>query len=154
MQALSRARGPLAAPRAALPAPRRAARAALPGRRRACAPRAALASPPSAAESAAEAALSAATGDIVGIPRAEWLRLQAPARYLGNEWGAVHKPWADATIRFALAYPEVRALPRRTAARHRSRRTLMPRPDPAALRCARCMRLAHPTWGTSCCTPC
>lgn len=61
------------------------------------------------AEAAAEAALSAATGDIVGIPRAEWLRLQAPARYLGNEWGAVHKPWGDATVRFALAYPEARS---------------------------------------------
>jgi hypothetical protein len=68
-----------------------------------------LSEPPSAAELAAERALVADTGDIVGIPRSEWLRLQSPARYLGNEWGAVHKPWGDATVRFALAYPEARA---------------------------------------------
>lgn len=30
-----------------------------------------------------------------------------PARYLGNELGAVHKPWADAEIRWVLTYPEV-----------------------------------------------
>lgn len=30
-----------------------------------------------------------------------------PARYLGNELGAVHKPWAAANIRWALTYPEV-----------------------------------------------
>jgi radical SAM family uncharacterized protein/radical SAM-linked protein len=30
-----------------------------------------------------------------------------PARYLGNELGAVHKPWADADIRWVLTYPEV-----------------------------------------------
>lgn len=28
-------------------------------------------------------------------------------RYLGNEFGAIHKPWGDATIRFSLTYPEV-----------------------------------------------
>ena len=26
---------------------------------------------------------------------------------LGNEFGAVHKPWESADIRFALTYPEV-----------------------------------------------
>lgn len=51
--------------------------------------------------------LQAGKGDIYGIPRAEWLRLQSPARYLGNEFGACHKPWSQADIRFALTYPEV-----------------------------------------------
>jgi radical SAM family uncharacterized protein/radical SAM-linked protein len=30
-----------------------------------------------------------------------------PARYLGNELGAVHKPWEDAKVRWVLTYPEV-----------------------------------------------
>lgn len=30
-----------------------------------------------------------------------------PARYLGNELGAVHKPWQEATIRWVLTYPEI-----------------------------------------------
>ncbi|MGC1309630.1 MAG: TIGR03960 family B12-binding radical SAM protein [Phormidesmis sp.] len=30
-----------------------------------------------------------------------------PARYLGNERGAVHKPWQSATIRWVLTYPEI-----------------------------------------------
>lgn len=30
-----------------------------------------------------------------------------PARYLGNELGAVHKPWGSASIRWVLTYPEV-----------------------------------------------
>ena len=30
-----------------------------------------------------------------------------PARYLGNELGAIHKPWADAEVRWVLTYPEV-----------------------------------------------
>lgn len=30
-----------------------------------------------------------------------------PARYLGNELGAVHKPWDSASVRWALTYPEV-----------------------------------------------
>jgi len=30
-----------------------------------------------------------------------------PARYLGNEQGAAHKPWDAATIRWSLTYPEV-----------------------------------------------
>ena len=33
--------------------------------------------------------------------------MQTPARYLGNEFGAVHKPWEQADIRFALSYPEI-----------------------------------------------
>ncbi|MBW4468679.1 MAG: TIGR03960 family B12-binding radical SAM protein [Pegethrix bostrychoides GSE-TBD4-15B] len=30
-----------------------------------------------------------------------------PARYLGNELGAVHKPWDSASLRWVLTYPEV-----------------------------------------------
>ncbi len=30
-----------------------------------------------------------------------------PARYLGNELGAVHKPWTAAEVRWVLTYPEV-----------------------------------------------
>lgn len=30
-----------------------------------------------------------------------------PARYLGNELGAIHKPWDAATVRWVLTYPEV-----------------------------------------------
>lgn len=30
-----------------------------------------------------------------------------PARYLGNELGAVHKPWDTAAVRWVLTYPEV-----------------------------------------------
>ncbi|MER3435282.1 MAG: TIGR03960 family radical SAM protein [Leptolyngbya sp. ERB_1_1] len=30
-----------------------------------------------------------------------------PARYLGNELGAVHKPWNEATVRWVLTYPEI-----------------------------------------------
>jgi radical SAM superfamily enzyme YgiQ (UPF0313 family) len=30
-----------------------------------------------------------------------------PARYLGNELGAVHKPWDAAIVRWVLTYPEV-----------------------------------------------
>ncbi|MBE9166900.1 TIGR03960 family B12-binding radical SAM protein [Pleurocapsales cyanobacterium LEGE 06147] len=30
-----------------------------------------------------------------------------PARYLGNELGAKHKPWKDARVRWVLTYPEI-----------------------------------------------
>jgi radical SAM family uncharacterized protein/radical SAM-linked protein len=33
--------------------------------------------------------------------------INKPARYLGNERGAVHKDWANTNIRWALTYPEV-----------------------------------------------
>ena len=58
-------------------------------------------------QQAAEAPATEDSASICGIPRSEWLQLQAPARYLGTEFGAVHKPWASATVRFVLAYPEV-----------------------------------------------
>jgi hypothetical protein len=35
------------------------------------------------------------------------LRLQGPVRYMGNEFGAVHKPWDSASVRFSLTYPEI-----------------------------------------------
>ncbi|NES82533.1 MAG: TIGR03960 family B12-binding radical SAM protein [Moorea sp. SIO2B7] len=30
-----------------------------------------------------------------------------PARYLGNEWGAIHKKWEETQVRWVLTYPEV-----------------------------------------------
>ncbi len=33
--------------------------------------------------------------------------IEKPARYLGNEKGAVHKDWSSATVRWVLTYPEV-----------------------------------------------
>ena len=33
--------------------------------------------------------------------------INRPARYLGNELGAVHKPWEQARVRWSLTYPEV-----------------------------------------------
>ena len=34
-------------------------------------------------------------------------KISKPARYLGNEHGAIHKPWDSATIRWSLTYPEI-----------------------------------------------
>jgi hypothetical protein len=33
--------------------------------------------------------------------------IMKPARYLGNELGAVHKPWESASVRWVLTYPEI-----------------------------------------------
>ncbi|MEG4271654.1 MULTISPECIES: TIGR03960 family B12-binding radical SAM protein [unclassified Microcoleus] len=33
--------------------------------------------------------------------------INQPARYLGNELGATHKPWDEASVRWVLTYPEV-----------------------------------------------
>ena len=33
--------------------------------------------------------------------------INKPARYLGNELGAVNKPWEQAKVRWVLTYPEV-----------------------------------------------
>ena len=33
--------------------------------------------------------------------------ISRPARYLGNERGAVHKPWNSAAVRWVLTYPEI-----------------------------------------------
>ena len=61
---------------------------------------------PAEMEALEEERLRLEQGDIYGISRAEWVQLNQPARYLGNEFGSVHKPWEDAEIRFALTYPE------------------------------------------------
>lgn len=45
--------------------------------------------------------------EIFGIPRTEWLKLNKPARYLGNELNSFHKPWDSADVRFSLTYPEI-----------------------------------------------
>ncbi|KAG2437314.1 hypothetical protein HXX76_005971 [Chlamydomonas incerta] len=58
-------------------------------------------------KAATEAASGHTDSHIYGIPRDEWLQLQGPSRYLGNEVGAVHKPWQDAGVRFCLTYPEI-----------------------------------------------
>ncbi|HEY9830467.1 MAG TPA: B12-binding domain-containing radical SAM protein, partial [Stenomitos sp.] len=34
-------------------------------------------------------------------------QIMGPARYLGNELGAVHKPWDTAQVRWVLTYPEI-----------------------------------------------
>ncbi|MBM3274953.1 MAG: B12-binding domain-containing radical SAM protein, partial [Candidatus Sericytochromatia bacterium] len=34
-------------------------------------------------------------------------RVEKPARYLGNEWGAIRKPWDGAAVRWALAFPDL-----------------------------------------------
>lgn len=51
------------------------------------------------ASKAASAVLRGVESEIYGIPRGEWLKLQAPSRYLGNEFGAIQKPWEDADVR-------------------------------------------------------
>ena len=33
--------------------------------------------------------------------------INKPARYLGNELGAIHKPWDQAAVRWVLTYPEI-----------------------------------------------
>ncbi|MEN9213280.1 MAG: hypothetical protein Q6K35_10730, partial [Thermostichus sp. DG02_4_bins_136] len=33
--------------------------------------------------------------------------IQRPARYLGKEFGAVHRPWDSAQVRWVLSYPEL-----------------------------------------------
>ncbi len=45
----------------------------------------------------------------MAIPVAELLtpEILKPSRYLGNELGAVHKPWQEATVRWVLSYPEI-----------------------------------------------
>ncbi|MEO1181790.1 MAG: B12-binding domain-containing radical SAM protein, partial [Cyanobacteria bacterium J06636_28] len=33
--------------------------------------------------------------------------INKPARYLGNELGAVHKSWIETSVRWVLTYPEI-----------------------------------------------
>lgn len=41
------------------------------------------------------------------LPHSVLRRISKPARYMGNEAGAVHGDWDAAAVRFVLAYPEV-----------------------------------------------
>ncbi len=50
------------------------------------------------------AASTASTTDVADLLNAD---ISRPARYLGNERGAVHKPWDTADIRWVLTYPEI-----------------------------------------------
>ena len=50
------------------------------------------------------AASTASTTDVADLLNAD---ISRPARYLGNERGAVHKPWGTADIRWVLTYPEI-----------------------------------------------
>ena len=82
--------------------------------RRSLTPRAAVAEPPGPsrtdAEIRAEEAILAgddSDGTIAGFTKLEWSCIQTPARYLGNEIGAVHKDWDSAEVRFTMAYPEI-----------------------------------------------
>lgn len=47
---------------------------------------------------------AASTTDVADLLNAD---ISRPARYLGNERGAVHKPWDTADIRWVLTYPEI-----------------------------------------------
>ncbi len=44
---------------------------------------------------------------VVAIEEILTPEINKPARYLGNELGAVRKPWADAQVRWVLTYPEI-----------------------------------------------
>jgi len=46
-------------------------------------------------------------GEMLGLSRDMWTKMQSPARYLGNELGAFHKQWESVDVRMALAYPEI-----------------------------------------------
>ncbi len=48
--------------------------------------------------------LAATAIDVADLLNAD---ISRPARYLGNERGAVHKPWDTADIRWVLTYPEI-----------------------------------------------
>ncbi|PPS45479.1 TIGR03960 family B12-binding radical SAM protein [Chroococcidiopsis sp. TS-821] len=43
----------------------------------------------------------------VAVERLITSEISRPARYLGNELGAVHKPWETAKVRWVLTYPEL-----------------------------------------------
>jgi len=50
------------------------------------------------------AAVRPASAEIADLLNTE---INRPARYLGNERGAVHKPWSTADVRWVLTYPEI-----------------------------------------------
>jgi len=45
--------------------------------------------------------------DALGFSKADWARVQTPARYLGNEVGAFRAAWDGVDARFVMAYPEI-----------------------------------------------
>ncbi len=49
-------------------------------------------------------ALTATSTSVTDLINAD---ISRPARYLGNERGAVHKPWQSAEVRWVLTYPEI-----------------------------------------------
>eukprot|EP00892_Ulva_mutabilis_P006862 jgi/Ulvmu1/4548/UM002_0274.1 len=49
---------------------------------------------------------SGSSADIYGIPREEWLQLKGPVRYMGNEFGAMHKSFDEQQVRITMTYPE------------------------------------------------
>lgn len=51
--------------------------------------------------------LASVARHVGGVPMAEVQRVQRPARYLGNEFGSVHKGWDAADARLCLTYPEI-----------------------------------------------
>ncbi len=53
------------------------------------------------------AVTTAATASPLDIAHLLNADISRPARYLGNERGAVHKPWDTAHIRWVLTYPEI-----------------------------------------------
>ena len=64
------------------------------------------------AERRAEEALVASMRDddvLAGFTKAEWAKIQTPARYLGNEVGAMlsETSWNESDVRFVMAYPEI-----------------------------------------------
>lgn len=44
---------------------------------------------------------------VVAVEKLITQEIHQPARYLGNELGAKHKPWDTAVVRWALTYPEI-----------------------------------------------
>jgi radical SAM family uncharacterized protein/radical SAM-linked protein len=44
---------------------------------------------------------------VIAVEKLITSEISRPARYLGNELGAVHKPWDRAKVRWVLTYPEV-----------------------------------------------
>ena len=43
----------------------------------------------------------------MSIPDSIFHRVSRPARYTGNEWNSIVKPWDSSSLRFALCYPDV-----------------------------------------------
>ena len=54
-------------------------------------------------------------GEMLGLSRDMWTKMQSPARYLGNELGAFHKQWESVDVRMALVCGPWRFVSRRTA---------------------------------------